>query len=446
MTAFGRKWLSGRTTWCKQALFVYFVFSTNAVAQIPPLRKERRFDVESFDKVWLTVKNTCWDENLVGVDWFGIHDEFLPRVMQAQSAAETRALLREMVGRLKQSHFAIYAPEDPIDDASESARDGTCGLDIRVLSDQAIVIRVQEGSVAEELGVRPGWRVHKIDGMELEGQLIEIRRKDASSTRLAAKQARVAMERLSGDLGRSVSIEFLDQKDRRVSLTIPLMQRRGRWYRPPNMPPRYVNFESRLMPGNIGYMSFDLWFDPPFFTRQVMAAVNDFEKAHGIVIDLRGNRGGDGRLAPFLAGCFVREPISLGSWIFRDKTQRIQVKPLPRSIETPLAILVDALSSSTSEVFTAGMKDAGRARLFGSRTAGNTQYSVVDRLPNGDSFQHAIAKLVRVNGEPIDGVGVAPDSEAIPTRADLIAGRDPALEMAVTWIRVTAAKARRAAN
>jgi carboxyl-terminal processing protease len=59
-------------------------------------------------------------------------------------------------------------------------------------------------------------------------------------------------------------------------------------------------------------------------------------------------------------------------------------------------------------------------------------------LPNGDRFQFAIANYIAAGGKPLEGVGVKPDVETPLTRADLLAGRDPAVEAASRWIRSTA--------
>jgi carboxyl-terminal processing protease len=49
--------------------------------------------------------------------------------------------------------------------------------------------------------------------------------------------------------------------------------------------------------------------------------------------------------------------------------------------------------------------------------------------------QYAFANFVRPGGEPLEGRGVFPDVEAPLTRDALLAGRDPALDAALTWIR-----------
>jgi C-terminal processing protease CtpA/Prc len=81
-----------------------------------------------------------------------------------------------------------------------------------------------------------------------------------------------------------------------------------------------------------------------------------------------------------------------------------------------VAILVDAHTGSTSEILSGGLKDIGRARIFGTRTAGAALPSVFKKLPNGDGFQYAIANYISEGGKPLEGIGVTPDQEVKATR------------------------------
>ena len=95
---------------------------------------------------------------------------------------------------------------------------------------------------------------------------------------------------------------------------------------------------------------------------------------------------------------------------------------------------MDGLSASTSEIFTAGLKDHGRARVFGETTAGAALPAAANRLPNGDVLMHAIADLIRPNGKRIEGVGVHPDEPVPVTRKGLLSDVDEPLLAARDWI------------
>jgi carboxyl-terminal processing protease len=96
---------------------------------------------------------------------------------------------------------------------------------------------------------------------------------------------------------------------------------------------------------------------------------------------------------------------------------------------------VDGTSASTSEIMAEGLKDLGRARIFGTHTAAAALPSVFEKLPDGDGFQYAIANYISEGGRPLEGLGVTPDVETPITREALLAGKDPALDAAVNWIK-----------
>jgi carboxyl-terminal processing protease len=116
----------------------------------------------------------------------------------------------------------------------------------------------------------------------------------------------------------------------------------------------------------------------------------------------------------------------------RTTTTGARVKPFAGAV----AILIDPLTVSTSEVFAAGMRQIAphRARLFGERSAGQALPAVVYKLPTGDVLLHAVGDLRLADGTRIEGEGVRPDVDLPLRRSDLLAGSDVAFEAAVRWI------------
>ena len=102
-----------------------------------------------------------------------------------------------------------------------------------------------------------------------------------------------------------------------------------------------------------------------------------------------------------------------------------------------LAIVVDSLSMSTSEIFAAGMQAVGRARLFGENTPGLALPAVMVRLPTGDVLMHVFADFTDPTGRRIEGAGVVPDVAVPLSRADLRRGLDAPVATAVDWIAAT---------
>ena len=118
----------------------------------------------------------------------------------------------------------------------------------------------------------------------------------------------------------------------------------------------------------------------------------------------------------------------------RTTTKGERVRPFSGAV----AILMDPLTVSTSEVFAAGLRQVApdRARLFGERSAGQALPAVIYKLPSGDVLMHAVGDLKLSDGTRIEGEGVRPDVEIPLRQSDLLAGRDAALDAAMRWIAV----------
>ncbi|HEY1343038.1 MAG TPA: S41 family peptidase [Bryobacteraceae bacterium] len=169
---------------------------------------------------------------------------------------------------------------------------------------------------------------------------------------------------------------------------------------------------------------------------QVEDAVKSCRDCKGFVIDLRGNPGGIGGLAMGVGAWFIDKPgLKLGTMTMRTGTIKFVLFPRTDPFRGPLAVLVDGCSGSTAEIFAGGMKDLKRARVFGTRSAGAALPSIIERLPNGDGFQYAIANYVAEGGQPLEGIGVIPDQEVRLTRHQLLEGQDPVLDAAVEWVQ-----------
>jgi carboxyl-terminal processing protease len=397
---------------------------------------DRQLNVNSFEYVWQTIRDKHWDPKLGGLNWQAVHDELLPKVDRAGSMEKAREVMTAMLERLKQTHFAIVPADVYKEVDAPGSRDGSPGIDVRVIDAKALVSSVDAGSPAAVRGVKVGWQITRVDGKDVLPRIRKIQEGFSKSTLFDVMLSRSVTSRLNGKVGRSVTIDFLDGTDQSIGMELDRARPRGTMATLGYLPPLYFWSESRKVRPDVGYIRFNLFFEPETLVKTVEEMVKSCGDCSGIVIDLRGNPGGIGGLAMGVAGWFIDKPDQqLGTMYMRDNTMKFVVFPRPDAFRGPLAILVDGCSGSTSEIFAGGMKDLKRARIFGSRTAGAALPSVFEKLPNQDGFQYAIANYISQGGKPLEGTGVIPDEEIRPTRQQLAAGQDPALDAAVTWIQ-----------
>ncbi|HEX9632134.1 MAG TPA: S41 family peptidase [Gemmatimonadales bacterium] len=426
--------------------------------------------LRTFDRAWQIVHETHFDTTFNGVDWLALREELRPRAEQATSTAALRATIGEMVGRLRQSHFSLI-PEEladtlapvpdggdgdavtgdvgadtlaPVPDGGDGdAVTGDVGLDVRLLGDELVVTRVEPDSPADSAGIRPGWVLTATDDDSLAPVLRRVRKEQVRYPDGFLLWT-VAERRMGGAVGSPVALAFLDGTDRPQRRTLARRAVPSEPIKFGNMPTFFARFARDEYTTPAGRRAGRIWFNfwmPPLI-RQVDDAVEAFRAYDGIVVDLRGNRGGAGGMVMGVAGHFLTERVSLGD--FRTRRSTLQFRANPRLVSPggervepfggPVAILIDETSGSASEVFAGGMQALGRVRVFGATSLGGVLPAVFDRLPNGDVLYHAIADFATPDGIVLEGRGVVPDEPVRPTRADLLAGRDPVLDAALAWI------------
>ncbi len=418
-------------------LTITFACAALAGAQPALTTEQKRLNLDSFEFIWSTIRDQYWDPTFGGVNWTAVRDEFRPRIERAATMPETRGLMGQMLGRLGKSHFAIipadvYGDLDSHEDAGGTA---TAGFDVRVIEGHAIVTSVEEGSPASAQGVRPGWEVVSIDGTELAPRIQKVGEVYRNSTMRELYLARSVLAKLAGNESSVAHVQFRDGGATAVTKEIGRIRPRGSLAKFGYLPPSYVWITSRKIDGGIGYIAFNMFLDPARLMPEFGSAVHSCMSCVGVIVDLRGNPGGLGIMAMGMAGWFIDKPDQrLGTMYTRQAPVKFIVNPRPPVYSGALAILVDGSSASTSEVFAGGMKDLGRARIFGTRTAGAALPSAIDQLPNGDALQHALADYISEGGQTLEGIGVIPDVEVKLTREALLSGHDPVLDAAIEWI------------
>jgi carboxyl-terminal processing protease len=411
----------------------------DTVAEEQPLTdQQRQLNLDSFDHVWTTIRDKHFDPELAGLDWRAVRAELRPRVEQASVVSEARQAMEEMIARLGQSHFAIIPAQlyETLDrPEGNGVWDGWTGIEARVIDGRALITAVHEGTPADEAGIRPGWVVLRIEDEELKPKIDAISEELEGQVWKDAVMAGALTWRLTGAVGDTVALRLLDGRDKTVERTLTLAEQPGQKQQIGYLPPLHVWIDVKRLDESIGYVAFNMFLDPVNVMPAFNAAVQSFLDADGLIIDIRGNGGGLPGMAMGMAGWLIAEKNQkLGTMYLRDNELKIIVNPRPTTFSGPVAVLVDCLSGSASEIFSGGLKDLGRAQIVGSRTTGAVLPSVVEKLPNGDGFQYAIAGYVSEGGEVLEGRGVTPDIEIVPTREALLEGHDPVLEAAIAWI------------
>ena len=149
------------------------------------------------------------------------------------------------------------------------------------------------------------------------------------------------------------------------------------------------------------------------------------------ILDLRDNGGGLLNAAVevsnnFLAQQVVYHQITRSDGETSEATERETVLP-----DSPLVVLVNGGTASSSEIVAGALQDHNRGILIGQRTFGKGSVQLVYDLSNGSSVHVTWARWFTPNRQQLDQNGLTPDIEVVPSDAARENGQDEQLQRAI---------------
>ncbi|CAM3827050.1 Tail-specific protease [Pseudomonas reidholzensis] len=173
-------------------------------------------------------------------------------------------------------------------------------------------------------------------------------------------------------------------------------------------------------------------------TRDVKKLLTELqkEKVDGVVIDLRNNGGGSLQEATELTSLFIDKGPTV---LVRNADGRVDVledENVGAFYKGPMALLVNRLSASASEIFAGAMQDYHRALIIGGQTFGKGTVQTIQPLNHGE-LKLTLAKFYRVSGQSTQHQGVLPDID-YPSIIDTKEIGESALPEAMPWDTIRA--------
>lgn len=145
-------------------------------------------------------------------------------------------------------------------------------------------------------------------------------------------------------------------------------------------------------------------------TRDVQRLIAELKKdgIDGLIIDLRSNGGGSLQEADTMTGLFIESGPTVQVKGTRRRANVYADTDDMVAWEGPLAVMVNRLSASASEIFAGAIQDYGRGVIIGSQTFGKGTVQTLIPLNRGQ-LKITAAKFYRVSGQSTQHHGVLPD-------------------------------------
>ncbi|MFB9908580.1 S41 family peptidase [Allokutzneria oryzae] len=333
---------------------------------------------EAVDRIINEVGFTYPAFALRGLNWDKLCDHYAPLVLAAD---DPLAVCQEWVAQLGDAHTAVHSTPRHVP--------------LPYAASMTTLVRVPEGSVAWEAGVRPGWRLHAPRAEEM------TRRTGASphmhpylvGRRLLSGQAHVEAEwRAFGPDGADVT-----------------------WVEAPTGLP-YGDLVTWHRRNGVGHVRLKQWVAGAGIADALDEALAELADCEELALDLRGNVGGNVVLARATRDRFLHEETLLGS--VRYSIGNKLSEPVPM-IGCPadgarwhgrLTVLTDAMTYSASEDFLLGLQGLDHVRVVGEPSGGGSGRPRVVRLLPGWSITISTVLTYDRNGHCVENAGVPVDS------------------------------------
>jgi carboxyl-terminal processing protease len=362
-----------------------------------------------FEAIWSEVPNVFYDASLRGLDWNLIRTQFEHRALRAQKLDTFLDTLRAMLRNLRNSHVFLHSRDEwnlsryTLPFFFEQKREGVfVTASLRTKLDIPKLLNF-------------GDRIESVDG------------------RPARRLRPLTLARLESFRGNP----YLGSPDTSAEL---LVKRTG-----PKLQvklsrhARRTGFRSLTLQhhGAVACLRFLTMGSDEIPLTELQETWKEAMSSRGIVLDLRNCLGGDPSISDYLVSSLLGAGKSLFRVIPRPEfgpEQQSRSTDVPR-YDGKVALIINANTESQPEVLSALCKEYGRAKLFGSRTAGAFHgWTKAINLPSDQIlFALPYTRHLSPSGRDYEGVGVWSDVPCRNTQADYLRRVDVPLQRAIEY-------------
>jgi len=386
----------------------------SATSQAVPAR------IATFDEVWRTVRDRFYDPHLHGLDWSAVRERYLPDATRASSEEALAGVINGMLSELHASHTRYYTPYEPeyyqlsdifagalrrrgLERVFPSGRISYPGVGVLSRLDtqgRSMITGVVDGTPAQQAGLLAGDLIVFADGAPFQ-----------------------PVQSFRGKVGKEVVLR-LRRAGAFTQISVTPVE-----IEPNKMFLDGLKASARIIPANgrsIGYVRVWCYAGSVYQrTLEHLLSQSPLNGADALIWDLRDGWGG--AIPGYLD-------------LFNTRAPTIQVTDRNGANELenvkwrkPVAMLVNGGTRSGKEILAYGFKKYRLGEVIGSRTEGAV-LAATAFLIDGGLLLLAVGD-VQVDGERLEGVGVAPTIEVQADPASMGLG-DPQLNRAIAVLSV----------
>lgn len=419
--------------------------------------------VETMDEMIQVIREKHFGDEGNKVDWAAVREKHLSRVKASRDISALKNNLEAIVSEIKHSHVAIMEPEnelaiqrlkaiingDPLPPEPElsftpPAEDlpatppGELGIRIgRTTEGKLRIAAIQPGSIAARGKLHVGDEVTAIQSSTPSEIPSFIFTPSFVENKPDIPWFTVTQMVLAGPSETKVHLTVVpyNNPDTVRKLTFKRKPNGLRWTKLGVMPAEAGGYLSYMDADKIGFIAFT-----PCMPSQIAQCRKDIRKfaaqgMKGLILDFRGNPGGLGVMTSGILGLLISEKQNYLYEVTKFRTAPTYAYAQKNPYLGPVAILTDKGSGSSSEIISAAIQDLKRGKIFGKTTAGACLGSNFIELKSGFRLQTVLSDCIRLNGKPLEKLGVTPDVDVDFVEESLVKGYDPVEQAARKYLK-----------
>ncbi len=359
----------------KRMIGIFMLVSLVTVSLYQPAQGHKNHPRNIYHKAWQLVYDTYYEDNFNGVDWKKLEHRYDDHIHTVEDAHK---YIKVMLKTLNDPYTRFLDPRAYKDESDAiDAKIVGIGINLMQKNHKLMITKTIEEGPAQEAGVRAGDEIVGIDGTTAIG--------------ITPEQA---AERIRGTAGSPVALKLRKSTGSEKEV---------------NIVRREINIKAvraTMLPNNIGKIQLSTFISNDA-AKEFRHALKKFQRADGLVIDLRDNPGGLLSNALEIADMLL-EHGKIVSTISRSGKHTDIASGVPVTHQ-PIVVLVDQESASASEILASALRDNRRAVLVGTKTYGKGLVQEINKLPGGAAVHITVSRYLTPSGSDINKVGVRPD-------------------------------------
>lgn len=381
--------------------------------------------LQMLQDVYNKIVKEYYDPAFHGVNLDDRYKQARAKIASAQSLSEAFGDIAWMLDGLNDTHTIFIPPPRPF-----IVRNG---WEARFIGDYCVITAVKDGSDAAAKGLRPGDQLVAIEGFRPTRE--NWPKLNYALHTLAPRSGMTLVVASPGEQPHSITVMSEVQK---LPKNYDFTNATDYW----DIVRRGQDDDERMKVRWVELNDVLVWKLPIFMLSddQIDSFLGKTRNNKAVIVDLRGNPGGEEDNLSRLLGGFLDHDVKVG-----DRIERKQAKPFvaksrgSHAYAGKLIVLVDSGSASSSELFARVIQLEKRGTVIGDRTAGavmeareypfSQDKAFGQFLPYG--MEMTVADLKMTDGNSLEHRGVTPDEILLPGPEEVSVGADPQLARAL---------------